>query len=108
MLSYIFTANNIGLMISLASILATRIFDIYDRRDIAKKLAARVMQDAEELRRVTALQTSRLSAAIVENTHLTKEGIVASKEAAEKANTANEKIIELDKVNKGILENLTK
>ena len=87
--------SNIALIIGLASLLATRIFDILDRRAEARKLKLQSELTAQTLRLHTANQMKVIQNAVEENTELTKEGTMAAKEAYVEANTVNKKIEQL-------------
>jgi fructose-1-phosphate kinase PfkB-like protein len=87
--------SNVALVIGLASLLATRIFDILDRRAEARKLKLQSDLTAQALSLHTATQMKVIKDAVEENTELTKEGTMAAKEAYVEANTVNKKIEQL-------------
>jgi hypothetical protein len=84
--------HSVALVIGLATLIVTRLFDILDRRQEAARTRKRLEDDAAALKIHTAVQVASIKEAVEENTVLTKEGAAAAKDAYEEANTVNQKI----------------
>ena len=94
-------SGTVTIALGFATLLATRFFDIIDRRQKAAELREQTIADAAALRDHTTSEVASIKAVVA-------EGTVASKEAAAAANGFNKKIEDLAASNKGILETIGK
>lgn len=81
-------ANLIVSIAGFAGILATRFFDIYDRRQKAQELRDQTLLEALALRQHTTEQTGTVIAAV-------DRGIAQSADALEHANNLTQKVVDM-------------
>ena len=80
--------NTVVILVGFATMLASRTFDIIDRRQKSAELREQTIADAAALRDHTTAQVASIKDVVI-------EGTTASKEAAAAANGFNKKIEDL-------------